>query len=155
VLSNQIQAVKEQLAGVKNSKKLTGQDPLIGDNGQKIVPNVTRVFHPGQNLYAFLEVYDPTVPENAPENFKITSIASSLALYSGDKKVFETAPQQLRRFNTKRDGTMDLRFQTPLKDVKPGRYTCQVNVIDELGRKFAFPRVSLVVVGNTAQRASL
>jgi VWFA-related protein len=155
VLSNQIQPVKEQIAGIKNSKKLTAQDPLVGDNGQKIVPNVTRVFRPGQNLYAFLEVYDPTVPANAPENFKIASIASSLALYSGDKKVFETPPQQLRRFNTKRDGTMELLFQTPLKDVTPGRYTCQNNVIDELGRTVAFPRVSIVVVGNTAQRASL
>jgi VWFA-related protein len=155
VLSNQIQPVNDQLGGVKNSKKLTAQDPLIGDNGQKLVPNVTRVFHPGQNLYAFLEIYDPTVPENLPANFKVASIASSLALYSGDKKVFETPAQQLRRFNTKRDGTMDLRFQTPLKDVKPGRYTCQINVIDELGGKFAFPRVSLVVVRNAAQRASL
>jgi hypothetical protein len=106
-------------------------------------------------LYAFLQVYDPTVPENLPGNFKVASVASSLALYSDDKKVFETPAQQLRRFNSKRDGTMDLRFQTALKDVKPGRYTCQINVIDELGRKFAFPRASLVVVRTPAQRASL
>jgi VWFA-related protein len=154
IISNQVQPVKEQLAGAKNSKKVLEQDPLVGDNGQKIVPNVTRVFRPGQTLYAFLEIYDPTVPENMPQNVKIASIASTLALYSGDTKVFETAPVQLRRFNTKRGGTMNLRFQTPLTKLKPGRYTCQVNVIDELGHKFAFPRTALVVVPDQVETAS-
>jgi hypothetical protein len=155
IVSNQIQPVKEQLAGAKNSKKVLDQDPLIGENGQKMVPNVTRVFRPEQTLYAFLELYDPTVPENLPQNFKIASVASSLALYSGDTKVFETVPVQLRRFNARREGTMNLRFQTPLAKLKPGRYTCQVNVIDELGHKFAFPRIGLVVVSNQVDAAKL
>jgi VWFA-related protein len=153
ILSNQIQTVKDQLAGAKNSKKVLEQDPLIGDNGQKIVPNVTRVFRPDQTLYAFLELYDPTIPENLPQNFKIASISSSLALYNDQGKIFETAPVQLRRFNSKRDGTMNLRFQTPLSKLRPGRYTCQVNVIDELGHKFAFPRAGLVVVANRVETA--
>lgn len=155
ILSNQIQPEKEQLAGVKNSRKLTSEDPLVGANGQKIVPNVTRVFRSGQNLYVFLEVYDPAEPENLPANFKIASIAATLAIYNGSSKVFESQPVQLRRFNGKQSGIMDLRFQTALKDMKPGRYTCQVNVIDELGHKFAFPRLGFVVLGDNAQRASL
>jgi VWFA-related protein len=155
ILSNQVQSTKEDLAGAKNSKKLVAQDPLIGDNGQKIVPNVTKVFRPGQTLYAFLEVYDPTIPEDLPANFKIASVVSTLSLYSGDAKVFESQPLQLRRFNTKRDGTMDLRFQTALKDVKPGRYTCQVTVIDQLGHKFAFPRAGIVVVADRSLQAAL
>ena len=150
VLSNQIQPANDQLAGVKNSKKLIAQNPLVTE-GQRIVPNVTRVFRPGQNLYAFLEVYDPTVPENLPANFKIASVSSSLALYQGNKMVLETPPSQLRRFNSKRDNTLELHLQASLKDVAPGRYTCQVNVIDELGRKFAFPRVPVVVMQSTSQ----
>jgi len=146
ILSNQIQPVKDQLAGVKNSKKLIAEDPLVGANGQKIVPNVTRVFRPDQMLYAFLQLYDPTTPEGVPANFKVASVESTLSLYNGDAKVFESQPVTLRRFNAKQGNTMDLRFQTPLKDIKPGRYTCQVTVIDELGRKFAFPRASIVVV---------
>ncbi|HXE12608.1 MAG TPA: hypothetical protein VN633_10840, partial [Bryobacteraceae bacterium] len=146
ILSNQIQPVTDQLAGVKNSKKLIAEDPLVGTNGQKIVPNVTRVFRPDQMLYAFLQLYDPTTPEGAPANFKIASVQSILSLYSGDAKVFETQPVTLRRFNAKQANTMDVRFQTALQNIKPGRYTCQVTVIDELGRKFAFPRASIVVV---------
>lgn len=154
IISNQIQPVKEQLAGAKNSGKVLEQDPLIGNNGQKIVPNVTKVFRADQTLYAFLEVYDPTVPENLPQNVKLASVASTLAIYSGDNKVFESAPVQLRRFNAKRDNTMELRFQTALAQLKPGRYTCQVNVIDELGHKFAFPRTGLVILSDKVQTAS-
>jgi hypothetical protein len=33
-----------------------------------------------------------------------------------------------------------------LKDLKPGKYVCQVNIIDELGRKFAFPRTPVVLL---------
>jgi hypothetical protein len=146
VLSNQIQPANDQLAGVKNSKKLVAQNPLVTD-GQKIVPNVTRVFRPSQTLSAFLEVYDPTTPETLPENLKIASVSSSLALYKNNKMVLETPPSQIRHLNPKRDNTLDLHLQANLKNIAPGRYTCQVNVIDELGRKFAFPRAPVVVMG--------
>jgi hypothetical protein len=33
----------------------------------------------------------------------------------------------------------------PLKGLAPGRYMCQINVMDEVGRKFAFPRSAMVV----------
>jgi hypothetical protein len=36
-------------------------------------------------------------------------------------------------------------FQATLAKLTPGRYTCQVNVVDELGRKFAFARTPVVV----------
>lgn len=145
VLSNQIQPVEDRLAGVKNSKKLLEQNPLI-TGGQKVVPNVTRVFRPGQNLYAFLEVYDPAMPEHLPENFKLASVSFSMALYDGNKMVLETPPSQVRRFSAKRDNTLALHLQASLQNVAPGRYVCQVNVIDELGRKFAFPRAPVVVM---------
>ena len=47
-----------------------------------------------------------------------------------DEQVLEAVPVQ---------------FQVPLKDLAPGRYICQINVVDEVGRKFAFPRTPLVV----------
>ena len=39
-----------------------------------------------------------------------------------------------------------MNLQLPVSQLKPGRYTCQLNVIDELGKKFAFPRTSMVVL---------
>jgi hypothetical protein len=38
-----------------------------------------------------------------------------------------------------------VQIEVPLKDVTRGEYTCQLNVVDEVGRKFAFPRASIIV----------
>lgn len=148
VLSNQRQPVAEQVAGVKNSKKLTENNPLI-DNGQQLMPNVTRVFRPGQNLLAYIEVYDPTIPDSLPENFRRADVEATLALYQNDKKVFETKPVRANRLNDKRPATLPVWLQLPVSQIQPGKYECQVNLIDEFGRKFAFPRAQMAVLPAT------
>src|SRR5207245_3985851 len=64
-------------AGVKNSKKLVEKNPLVDSSGQKIVTSVTRVFRPGEELYVYLEVYDPAVRESLPEDARRTSVAGA------------------------------------------------------------------------------
>ncbi len=145
VLSNQREAVTQQVAGVKNDKKLVASNPLI-ENGQKLVPNVTKVFRPGQSLLAYVEVYDPTIPAFLPENRKFADVEAMLALYSNGKKVFESEPVTARRLLENRPGTLPVRLTVPLAKMGPGKYQCQVNVIDEFGRKFAFPRTALVII---------
>jgi len=98
-------------------------------------------------------VYDPAVPENLPQNVRLSSVAAVLALYDGDRKVLETQPVRVNRADAKRQNVLPLRLQTPLKDLKPGKYVCQVNVIDELGRKFAFPRTAVVLLPAKAETA--
>ena len=39
-------------------------------------------------------------------------------------------------------------LQLPAADFKPGLYTCQVTVVDEISGKFAFPRIALYVKEN-------
>ena len=154
ILSNQVQAVKEQIAGAKNSKKLIADDPLVDEAGDKIMPNVTHVFRPGQKLSVYLEVYDPGTMQM--QNFDLTSVTASVAFYQGDKKVMETQPVRVNRINPKRPGVVSLRLQTPLKNLPAGQYVCQVNVIDQLGHKFAFPRNSIAVMADAppAQNAA-
>ncbi len=145
ILSNQREAMAQQLAGVKNSKKLLENNPLI-DAGQQLVPNVTKVFRPGQNLLAYVEVYDPTIPANLPENFRRADVEATLALYQNNKKVFETKPVRANRLSEKRSGTLPVWVQLPVSQMQPGQYECQLNLIDEFGQKFAFPRSSLAVI---------
>jgi VWFA-related protein len=150
ILSNQR---GQQAAGVKNSKKLLEQNPLVDSSGQKTVPNVIRVFRPGQDLFVYLEVYDPAIPENATQNARISSVAADLALYDGDRKVLETQPVRVNRPDARRQNVVPLRLQAQLTNLKPGKYICQVNVIDELGRKFAFPRTPVVLLPAKAEAA--
>jgi VWFA-related protein len=153
VLSNQREPLGDQVGGVKNSKKLLNQNPLIAD-GQKLVPNVTRVFRPGQNLLAYVEVYDPAVPETLPDSFRRPDVQAALTLYQGSKKVFETPTVRASRPNSERPSAVPVWFQLPVSDLKPGEYECQANLIDEFGRKFAFPRTPLAVVSATPASAS-
>jgi VWFA-related protein len=146
ILSNQHEPLKQQIASVKNDKKVLAEDPLIDSSGDKIVPSVTRVFHSGQNLLVYLEVYDPMVQENQPQNHRVTSVAANLALFIGNQKVLETPQVRVDRLDTKRDSVLPVKLTAQFNDLKPGQYTCQVNVIDELGRKFAFPRTPLFLV---------
>jgi hypothetical protein len=61
-------------------------------------------------------------------------------------KAFETPPIRLDDVAPKRAGTLPIQFQMPLSALPPGRYTCQVNVVDEVGKKFAFSRAPLVLL---------
>ncbi len=145
ILSNQRDAVTSQVAGVKNSKKLVENNPLISD-GKKLVPNVTKVFRVNQNLLVYVEVYDPNIPDFLPENFKRAAISASLALYKDDKKIFESPSVRANRLAENRSGTLPVWLQMPMAKIPPGTYDAQVNLIDEFGKKFAFPRTSLAVL---------
>ncbi len=145
ILSNQREPVADQVAGVKNSKKLLAQNPLI-DNGQKLVPNVTKVFRPGQDMLAYVEVYDPSIPTNLPANFRRADVEASVAFFQDKKKIFESAPVRANHLSESRDETVPVWLQVPISKLAPGKYDCQVNLIDEFGRKFAFPRSPLAVL---------
>ncbi len=149
ILSNQRQALKQQIAAAKNGKKALAEDPLIDSQGRKLVPNVTRVFRNGQTMFAYLELYDPVHPQTANgDPLPMVSVAASLAFYRNGEKVSETPASHLSRDEAQRDAVVPVRFEVPLKDLPAGRYVCQVNLIDEAGRKFAFPRGEFAIVGN-------
>jgi len=145
VLSNQRDPVASQVAGVKNSKKLLVTNPLI-DDGKKLVPNVTKVFRTSQNMLVYVEVYDPNIPDSVPENFRRAAVSASLAFYKDDKKVFESPAVRANRLSETRPGTLPVWLQMSLAKLEPGNYDAQVNLIDEFGKKFAFPRAGVSVL---------
>jgi VWFA-related protein len=141
IWSNQRQTLSDSLAFADSKKKLVEADPLVQD-GQKLIPSITHVFRKDQNLYVYLEVYDPGVTTDKP------SVAATLSFYRGKTKSFESQPVRLDAFALKRAQTLPIKFQTPLAQLAAGRYTCQVNIVDENGRKFGFARTEIVVLPN-------
>ena len=152
ILSNQVQPVRE-ITGVKNDKSLLALNPLIDASGMKLVPDVTRVFRPDQTLHVYLELYDPAKPQDPSSGMRGPSIGANVALYQGDRKVLETAPVHTLSVDAKRNNTIRLRFDVSMTSLQAGEYDCQVNVIDRLGHKFAFPRATVVVLRQTAGTA--
>src|SRR5204863_3801420 len=84
VWSNQRESLNAAVGSASSQKKLLAIHPLVQD-GQKLIPNVTRVFRKDQSLYVYFEVYDPAVD---PER-KTSSVAATLSFYRGKAKVSE------------------------------------------------------------------
>jgi len=140
VWSSQRLPLKESIASADPRKKVVESDPLISD-GQKLIPSITHVFRKDQNLFVYLEVYDPGLdPSQKP------SVAATLSFFRGKTKSFESDPVRLDSFMPKRGQTVPIRFQAPLAKLATGRYTCQISLIDETGRRFAFHRADIVVL---------
>jgi hypothetical protein len=123
------------------NKKDLAADPLIQD-GQKLVPSISKVYRKNQSLYVYLEVYDPA----SDATDKKPSVSATLTFYKGKRKAFESTPVRLNDTASGRASTVPLQFQVPLDKLTAGKYVAQVNIIDEQAKKFAFPRTDMVLL---------
>jgi VWFA-related protein len=143
IWSSQREPIKATVgAAERMSRKSVAANPLIVGE-EKVVPAVTKVFRRNQNMYVAFDVYD-AAPDPADAHARKIAVSMSLFNQKG-AKAFEVAPIEATELATTRPNTVPVQLQVPLKGLAPGRYMCQVNVIDEVGRKFAFPRSPLVV----------
>ncbi len=139
VWSNQREPLSASIGNAGgSSKKLLNEHPLV-DNGEKLIPDITRVFRKNQKLYVYFEVYDPGTIASP-------SVSAELTMFRGKSKSFESAPVRVTKPKSGRPNTLAFEFQMPLANIPPGQYTCQVSVIDEQARKFGFARAPLVVL---------
>jgi VWFA-related protein len=137
VLSSQRVPLGGALYTVKKEAALSA-DPLVFD-GQKLIPSVTRVFSKGRDLFVFLQAYQRNEPAMQP-------LVAFVSFYRGDVKVFETAPLAVTTGLDARTKAIPLRFSLPLADLPPGRYDCQVTVLQPDGNKAAFWRAGVVLI---------
>jgi VWFA-related protein len=122
--------------------------PLVRE-GQEYVPNISHVFRQDQHLYLLYEVYDPTrekAAENQPKGTKPgISLLSSLELIQGSVKAYETPLVQAKAINVDGRNAVSIELDVPLNGLKPGPYVGQLNVVDDAGGSFAFPRFAVLV----------
>ncbi|HTW57771.1 MAG TPA: VWA domain-containing protein [Terriglobales bacterium] len=147
---------------VQPAKKGGTPDPLVRD-GSEIIPNVTHVFSSGQHLRLYYEVYDParvTAPASAaggtakPADKSGIRLLTSVAFYRGKAKVFESSPVELNELNARDRKAGVFQLDLPLSPLKPGFYTCQVNVVDDAAGAFLFPRLALLIRPESAAPSS-
>jgi hypothetical protein len=72
-------------------------------------------------------------------------LLTSIEFLNGGTKVFETPLVQATEINVPSRDAVAFQFDVPLADLKTGLYTCQVNVIDDAGGSFTFPRTALLI----------
>jgi VWFA-related protein len=128
-------------------------NPLVHD-GEQYVPNISHVFRQGQHLYLLYEVYGPTKvkPVTDATTGATTravkgsiNLISSLELIQGSTKVFETPIVQATALNEAGRDALAVNLDVPLDQLKPGSYVGQLNIVDDAGGSFAFPRFAILV----------
>jgi hypothetical protein len=145
IWSNQREPFKAAVGAAEKGgavRRAARPNPLVvGD--EKVVPSITKVFRRNQNMTISFDVYD-AAPD--PANPRARRVQVSMSLFNEKGvKAFEAAPLTATELAATRPNAVPVQLQVPLKGLAPGRYTCQLNVIDEVGRKFAFPRQALAV----------
>jgi hypothetical protein len=144
------------------ASKHSNQNPLVRD-GSELIPNITHVFSPDQHLYMQFEVYDPArekkealaasaanngqaknnPPPKQPKN--PVHVLTNIVFLQGKVKAYETPLVEAREINAPERKAAVFQLDVPLAQLKPGLYTCQVNVIDDAAGSFSFPRIPILI----------
>jgi len=133
-------------------KKKTFQ-PLISEQTE-LVPSVTHVFTQDQKLYLQYEIYDAAKAkasaagngngENKSRHQSVR-VLTSIEFLQGDAKVYETKPIVAQEITAPDRKAVVFQMEIPLQSMKPGFYTCQINVIDDVAGNYAFPRWPILI----------
>jgi hypothetical protein len=138
VLSYQRETLNNAVGTATKDRRLVAASPLIQDD-QKLIPSVTRVFRKESNMFVFLEAYQP-------EATTTQMMVASVAFYRGKTKAFETTPLEIREGLDPKSKAVPIRFSVPLNKLEPGRYTCQILVLNPETQKFAVQRAPIVLL---------
>ena len=139
VLSSQRIELKDALYNaIKAKDREESANPLVQD-GQKLIPSVTRVFSKSRDMYIYLQAYEPAAASIQP-------LVAYVSFYRAQTKAFETQPLEVTAGMNNRLKTMPLSFSIAIKQLPPGDYNCQVTVLDPTGQKAAFWRAPVVLV---------
>jgi VWFA-related protein len=139
VLSSQRVNMRDAIYNASKEKdKSEIANPLVQD-GQKLIPSVTRVFSKSKDMYVYLQAYEPAATTIQP-------LVAFVTFYRGQTKVFETAPLTVSDGLNNKLRTVPLKFDLSLGKLLPGEYNCQVTVLDPTSQKAAFWQAPIMLI---------
>jgi VWFA-related protein len=138
VLSSQTVNLADALYRAKDKNRAQEFNPLVQD-GQKLIPSVTRVFSRGKDMSVYLQAYQQGV--QSPQ-----LIIGFVTFYRGRTKAFETPPISVVEEANGRLSAASLQFHFSLDELPAGEYTCQVTVLDPNGQRAAFWHAPVMLV---------
>jgi VWFA-related protein len=155
VLSSQRVNLNDALYNATRGKEQAKDDaanPLVQE-GQKLIPSVTRVFSRDRQLYVYLQAYEKDSAGASEDLAPVVTATKSAAplfayvsLYGNQKVDLETPAIAVTAQPATRLGIVPVRFHIGLATLKPGQYQCQVTVLDPEGHRAAFWQGSMMVV---------
>ncbi|MDE3148266.1 MAG: VWA domain-containing protein, partial [Acidobacteriota bacterium] len=155
VLSGQRVDLKDALFNVEKAKeqaKNNAKNPLVQE-GLKLIPSVTRVFRIGREMYVYLQAYAggaavTTASAKAPAaaSKAAAPLIAYVSFYRDGKQAFASAPIAVTPLPDSRLGMTPFSFHIPLRGLAPGRYECQISVLDPAGHRVAFQVAPVMLI---------
>ena len=137
VLSSQRVPMNEAIHTVQNGAAQFTHPLVFG--GEKLFPSVTRVFSRGREMYVYLQAYERGAETTQP-------LVAFVTFFQGGDKVLETQPLAVIEGLDARSKAVPVRMSIPLDSLSPGRYDCQVSILEPNGRKVAFWQAPVAIV---------
>jgi len=72
-------------------------------------------------------------------------VLTSVEFMQNDVKVYESKPIVATEVSVPQRKAVVFQLDLPLQAFKPGFYTCQVNIIDDVAGNYAFPRWAMLI----------
>jgi hypothetical protein len=104
-------------------------NPLYQE-GQLLVPNVTRVFSSRSDMAVYLQAFEKGASATQP-------LVASVSFLRESVKVMETPQVTVTDGLDPKSRMVPIRMNVPLSQLKPGDYLCQVTVLDPATQKTA------------------
>ncbi len=149
VLSSQRASMAAAIAADKGAKAAATQsvNPLVQD-GQKLIPSVTRVFSNKGDMYVYLQAYEYDLDADgkkiAPATVK--PMVAYVTFFKGTSKVMETPPIKVTDGIDPKSHMLPIKLSFPLTSLKPGEYNCQVTVLDPTSQKASFWQAPVMMI---------
>jgi hypothetical protein len=124
---------------IQNASGRKTVSPLVRD-GVELIPNLTHIVGRDQKLYFYYEVYEPAAGQTGNPR-----LLTSIAFFRGRLRTYETPLVEVTRLSAPDRKAAVFQFSIPASALKPGLYTCQINVVDDVAGAFVFPRFPLLV----------
>jgi len=141
----------------KQAAKDDNANPLVQD-GRKLIPSVTRVFHADRELYVFLQAYAGSTMAATPPASGGTAtpaagpapasspLVAYVSFYREGKLAFTAAPVSVTPLPNSRLGVTPISFHVGLGALEQGSYEAQVTVLDGTQHRVAFWRGAMAIV---------
>jgi hypothetical protein len=121
-------------------KKVNGESasPLV-ESGLKLIPSVTRVFSKARPVWVYAQAYQQASQVAQP-------LVTVITIYKGQQKVLETAPVKSQGAGGNSVRAVPIKLEFALTKLPPGKYDCQLTVLNPAEQKAAFWRSPIAIV---------
>lgn len=141
VLTSQRAAPGDALHNVRQKVTADVAHPLMQD-GQKLIPSVSRTFSGSRPLFVFLHAYERDAATISP-------LVAYVTFFRDGAKAFETEALAFGDAWAPNSKAVPIRVTVGPGQLQPGSYDCQVTVLDPTGGRAAFWRTSIEVMRTT------